>query len=61
MILDFSPPAQNLSINTLCLFEIVEVFPENPFQLRVDDQIFGFTCFQLDNIRGMWWEASIMW
>jgi len=41
------PPAQNLSINKLCLFEIAEMFSENPLQLRADDQIFGFTCFEV--------------
>jgi len=60
MNLDILPPAQNLSINILCLFEIVEKFSENPFQLEADDQIFGFTCFQLDSVRGMWWDALTM-
>lgn len=47
MNLDFFPPAQNLAINTFCLFEIVEMFSENSVQLRADDQIFGFTCLEV--------------
>lgn len=53
MSLNFLPPAQNLSINALCLFEILGKFSENQFQLEVDDQIFGFMCFQLDRVYGM--------
>lgn len=53
MKFDFLPPAQNLSINTSCLFEIAEKFSENPFQLELDDQIFDITCFQLDSVYSM--------
>lgn len=52
--------AQNFSVNTLGLFEIVEKFSENLFHLGVDDEIFGFTCFQLDSVHSMGWDAPIM-
>lgn len=48
MHLDFFLPAQNFSVNTLSLFEIVEKFSENLFHLEVDYDIFGSTCFQLE-------------